>query len=133
VIPAFLAKESAFSVAESVYTLPHTFGRKHVPEPVKKPRPSKRLNYYKTQEWSDMRAFVLYRDGGICRYCRGWAATADHVRPRKYGGSDLGTNMVATCRRCNGIAKNSVFPSLDEKRAWIVEQIEVLAIGCDTL
>jgi 5-methylcytosine-specific restriction endonuclease McrA len=49
---------------------------------------------------------VLRRDGHRCAYCRGQAATVDHVVPRSRGGADAWDNLVACCLRCNGAKGN---------------------------
>lgn len=46
---------------------------------------------------------VLRRDNHRCAYCRGPAATVDHVVPRSRGGVDSWENLVACCLRCNGV------------------------------
>ncbi len=46
---------------------------------------------------------VLRRDGHRCAYCRGGAATVDHIVPRSRGGADSWENLVACCLRCNGV------------------------------
>ncbi|MDT5188889.1 MAG: hypothetical protein QOI28_1140 [Mycobacterium sp.] len=46
---------------------------------------------------------VLHRDGHTCVYCRGHAATVDHLLPRSRGGGDTWFNLVAACQSCNGL------------------------------
>jgi len=46
---------------------------------------------------------VLRRDRHVCVYCGRLADTVDHVLPRCRGGGDTWFNLVAACRRCNGI------------------------------
>ena len=55
--------------------------------------------------WKKQRAYVISRDGGVCRYCGGEAlgrrANADHVKPLKCGGEDALWNYVLACETCN--------------------------------
>lgn len=55
--------------------------------------------------WKKQRAYIISRDGGICRYSGGEAigrsANADHVRPLKAGGEDTLWNYVLACEHCN--------------------------------
>ncbi len=51
--------------------------------------------------WRKLSAAVLERDGRICHWCGTTATTADHVVPRRQGGSDDMANLVAACRPCN--------------------------------
>lgn len=48
---------------------------------------------------------ALSEQGGVCAYCltplARTEATADHVRPKAYGGADKRDNIVACCRSCN--------------------------------
>lgn len=76
--------------------------------------------YYNSKAWRELRSRVLQRDGGICFYCGGVARQADHVLPRRKGGKDELTNLVACCVACNKIALATVFKSLDAKKAYIV-------------
>lgn len=52
---------------------------------------------------SEMRTYVLQRDGFRCVYC-GSAPRQfhlDHVMPRSRGGTDDANNLVASCPNCN--------------------------------
>ena len=54
-------------------------------------------------EWKKQRLRVLKRDGYICAYCGQDATEVDHIIARaKGGGHDL-DNLVACCKRCNGL------------------------------
>ncbi len=57
-----------------------------------------------------VRAMVLARDGGVCRYCGAPATEVDHVVPRKVDPTRTldPSNLVACCRKCN-LAKGSAF------------------------
>lgn len=45
---------------------------------------------------------IRYSFGGLCAYCRiRRADTIDHLRPRCKGGSNLRSNLVPCCRKCN--------------------------------
>lgn len=48
-----------------------------------------------------LRAHIMERDGGKCRYCGNPADSLDHVIPIKRGGSDAARNLVAACLSCN--------------------------------
>lgn len=70
----------------------------------------------------------------ICAYCGDWANTLDHVIPISYlSSSDRNkianysddSNLVEACRECNCLASNMVFDSIDEKRAYIQEKLEM--------
>ena len=61
---------------------------------------------------------VLRRDAHRCAYCRGQAATVDHVVPRSRGGADSWENLVACCLRCNGV-KGDRTP---EEMGWRLHQ-----------
>jgi hypothetical protein len=54
-------------------------------------------------EWKKQRLRVLKRDGYMCAYCGQDATEVDHIIARaKGGGHDL-DNLVACCKRCNGL------------------------------
>lgn len=65
------------------------------------------------KDWERTRLAVLDRDGWQCTYCHkpleGRDATADHIIPKAAGGSDDPDNLVAACRRCNGIKSDQMF------------------------
>ncbi len=54
--------------------------------------------------WEALRQKVLTRDGWVCAYCGSpEATTVDHIVPKSAGGKDVEGNLVAACRRCNGL------------------------------
>lgn len=57
----------------------------------------------KGAEWNRLRQVILERDGHTCAYCGGEADTVDHIVAKNNGGLDEASNLVAACRRCNGL------------------------------
>ena len=67
------------------------------------------LNNYVRRGFSSYacnRRNVVWRDRSTCQYCGGRFSfrdlTMDHVVPKSRGGDKTWTNIVASCRRCNG-------------------------------
>ena len=60
-------------------------------------------DYQRGPLWrSNLRGFVLTRDGGRCVYCGdGKDLTLDHVVPKSMSGADRHWNIVAACGACN--------------------------------
>lgn len=58
-----------------------------------------RWRYTHGPAWS--KAGVLHRDNRRCGYCRGPAATVDHILPRSRGGQNTWRNTVSACAPCN--------------------------------
>lgn len=56
-----------------------------------------------TYTGSEVRAFLLAKWNGSCAYCDATEVPLDieHVRPRRYGGSDRVSNLVLACAPCN--------------------------------
>lgn len=53
-------------------------------------------------DWPSIRRYVLKRDGHLCQICRlREASDADHVWPRRLGGTDHVGNLRAACGPCN--------------------------------
>jgi 5-methylcytosine-specific restriction endonuclease McrA len=75
--------------------------------------PSKDRPDLRTQEWKRTRAFILERDSGICYSCGGDADTVDHVIPHSKGGGNEPGNLIAMCRRCNGLKGDSIAPRIN--------------------
>lgn len=49
------------------------------------------------------RELVLNRDGRRCAYCgKGDRLEVDHVIPIKHNGTDLMSNLITSCKKCNG-------------------------------
>lgn len=70
-----------------------------------------------------IRQAIFTESAGCCVYC-GWpASTLDHIIPRSFGGSDARYNLVASCALCNTIANDKIFDDIDQKRAYIQEQL----------
>lgn len=76
------------------------------------------------------RRAVFLRDGGRCQYCAAPAEDVDHVLPRSRGGDHRWENVVAACRRCNGVKQDRtpreaglrlrVAPSAPPPAFWLV-------------
>jgi hypothetical protein len=56
-----------------------------------------------TSQWKKQRQRVLKRDNYTCVYCNEEATEVDHVIPRAKGGGHELDNLVACCKRCNGL------------------------------
>lgn len=84
---------------------------KHAGRPIPK--------FYFTDLWRSLREYTLERDHHICQYCGSHAFQADHVIPRRQGGTDSLDNLVACCLRCNRIAGGLLFDSFAQKRRYI--------------
>jgi len=56
-----------------------------------------------TSQWKKQRERVLKRDQYTCQYCGQDATEVDHVIPRAKGGGHDMENLVACCKRCNGL------------------------------
>lgn len=56
--------------------------------------------------WETTRKRILDRDLWVCQYCaaplEGANATVDHIVPKIEGGTDSDSNLMASCRSCNG-------------------------------
>ena len=63
-------------------------------------------------DWPAIRLQVLDRDKWLCGYCGKNANTVDHIIPRKRGGSNELSNLVAACKSCNS-----------RKRHWLMSEI----------
>lgn len=65
---------------------------------------SKQYNFYRTQQWHNLRQQALDRDHYVCCYCgKPNSNTVDHVVPIEYDKqlmTDLG-NLATTCRNCH--------------------------------
>lgn len=64
-------------------------------------RRTRHPGYSRGRQWVQRRAYVLFRDQGVCAYCGGPANTVDHVVPRCRGGAHTADNLVACCGACN--------------------------------
>ena len=84
--------------------------------------------YYDTPAWRTLRRKVLQRDRDTCQYCGSLARQADHVIPRKCGGSDTLRNLVACCHHCNKTAGNHRFRSFSEKKKWVLENRRLVPV-----
>lgn len=58
-----------------------------------------------TTRWRRIRAYVLARDGYVCRIgaagCVELATHVDHIVPKEAGGTDEEGNLRAACEPCN--------------------------------
>lgn len=65
---------------------------------------------------------IFYRDCYTCQYCGEKATVIDHIIPYSYGGSDSEKNLLASCLLCNLLASNCIFPSLEDKKKFILKR-----------
>lgn len=71
-------------------------------------------------EWNTLRAVILDRDHHQCAYCGGEADTVDHIIPKNNGGEDVASNLVACCRKCNGLKSDKPLIRMNYyNRAWL--------------
>ena len=87
----------------AVYQRRSKLGIKFWPNPKQPTYPKSRwpMSYKLARRW------VLERDRWSCVYCGQAANQVDHVIPRNHGGSDLPTNLVSACARCNNLKGSS--------------------------
>jgi hypothetical protein len=87
----------------AVYNRRSKLGIKFWPNPKQASYPKSRWprSYKMTRRW------VLERDRWSCVYCGESANQVDHVIPKNNGGSDLPSNLVAACARCNNLKGTS--------------------------
>lgn len=70
--------------------------------------------------WQAIRLACLERDGYVCAYCGREANEADHVIPVAAGGKDELSNLVASCKPCNGRKSDRMIVRLDwVNRSWL--------------
>ena len=66
-----------------------------------------------TRKWPpNIRAikdFIFQRDNYRCHYCGDEATQIDHIVPQSLGGTNITTNLVASCARCNNLKGNSCY------------------------
>lgn len=68
------------------------------------------------------RVRALVRDNYICVYCGSDATCVDHVTPWSYSLDGSLKNLVASCNPCNLVASNFVFPTIQDKQAYILTE-----------
>lgn len=69
---------------------------------------------------ASVREFVYSRDGSSCVYCGNTAQVLDHVVPYSLTMDNSPDNLVACCRKCNGVAIDYIFNGLWQKREFIL-------------
>jgi hypothetical protein len=57
--------------------------------------------YPKKPSYKFAKKYVMVRDNYTCVYCGAAAQEIDHVIPRQIGGSNMPSNLVASCSKCN--------------------------------
>ncbi|WP_232729900.1 HNH endonuclease [Paenibacillus phocaensis] len=74
----------------------------------------------------EYRKTVLKRDRYTCLWCGEPATTVDHLMPSSKGGSDLPTNLIASCSECNSRRGNrSAITYLKENRDTIPHPLKL--------
>ena len=71
------------------------------------PRRQPEVGSYTTAAWRSLRVRILLRDP-ICmaRGCHRPSEVADHITPRRQGGTDSESNLQGLCKRCHGRITN---------------------------
>lgn len=59
--------------------------------------------------WAERRAIVLDRADHECAECGGLATEADHIWPKRHGGTDEFDNLQALCRSCNAAKGDQLY------------------------
>ena len=72
---------------------------------------------------------IHFLDGQMipCGYCfSNWATEWDHLLPRAYRtrGANKSTNLYPSCHRCNLLASDHVFDSLEAKRDFVQRRLK---------
>jgi len=66
-----------------------------------------------TRKWpptiKSVKDFIFSRDNNLCHYCGEPASQIDHKVPVSHGGSNVTTNLVASCAKCNNLKGNSCY------------------------
>jgi hypothetical protein len=66
-----------------------------------------------TRKWPPtlkmVRNFIMSRDHYVCHYCGDVATQVDHKIPVSHGGSNITTNLVASCAKCNNLKGNACY------------------------
>lgn len=81
--------------------------------------------HYQGMNWirPERRLAIYLRDGLACCYCgaglemEGTILTLDHLRAQSHNGSNLNTNLVTACHRCNSSRGNRSWKKFAEKVA----------------
>jgi 5-methylcytosine-specific restriction endonuclease McrA len=67
---------------------------------------------------------VRLRDGGVCQFvhdgsaCGARGDSVDHLLPRSRGGGATWLNLVAACRRCNGVKADRTLEEMSHRCGW---------------
>ena len=58
---------------------------------------------------SDVRRYVIWRDGGVCVFCGTKRdLTVHHIRPLRIGGANSPSNLVTLCNCCHRVIENGL-------------------------
>lgn len=72
------------------------------------------------KDWQEIRTRILQRDNYICTYCGNEANEVDHVVPKAAGGTDEDTNLVSSCKQCNGSKQDKQLTRMNYvNRSWL--------------
>ena len=71
-----------------------------------------------------VRREVFERHEHICQYCLlNVADSIDHILPYSFLPDHSPDNLTASCMRCNAIAGSKMFPTIHEKRLYIIRRL----------
>ena len=66
-----------------------------------------------TKKWPPsikmVKDFIFSRDNYCCHYCGDVATQVDHKIPVSHGGTNITTNLVASCAKCNNLKGNACY------------------------
>jgi len=65
---------------------------------------------------------ILERDNYICQYCGDTAIEVDHITPVAIYDDNSDDNLVASCLKCNRVARSKLFENFVVKRRFILQR-----------
>ena len=106
---------SAKEIAEQLGITPHAVYQRRSKIGVKFHRKLKDqpLPKGKARKWPPtikmVRDFIFARDQYSCHYCGNLATQIDHKVPLSHGGTNVTSNLVASCAKCNNLKGNACY------------------------